>query len=103
MSCNHGCNGGQWSCRNGDCIAMSRYCDGVADCGDGKVSFLNTIGFAILQIPHLYQIEFFRFINLNFIEFSLLMLTEGLHLHLSCFWADPCISTVDIELSNRHK
>ena len=36
MSCNHGCNGGQWSCRNGDCIAMSRYCDGVADCGDGS-------------------------------------------------------------------
>ena len=40
LSCNHGCNGGQWSCRNGDCIAMSRYCDGVADCGDGKVSSL---------------------------------------------------------------
>ena len=48
LSCNHGCNGGQWSCRNGDCIAMSRYCDGVADCGDGKVSFLN-IGFGISQ------------------------------------------------------
>ena len=60
LSCNHGCNGGQWSCRNGDCIAMSRYCDGVADCGDGKVSFLN-IGFAISQIPNLYQIGFFRF------------------------------------------
>ena len=42
LSCNHGCSGGQWSCRNGDCIAMSRYCDGVADCGDGTVS-LGTI------------------------------------------------------------
>ena len=60
LSCNHGCNGGQWSCRNGDCIAMSRYCDGVADCGDGKASFLH-IGFGISQIPNLYQIGFFRF------------------------------------------
>ena len=35
-SCNNGCpNGGQFRCRNRQCIAMSRYCDGVADCDDG--------------------------------------------------------------------
>ena len=36
-SCNNGCpNGGQFRCRNRQCIAMSRFCDGVADCDDGS-------------------------------------------------------------------
>ena len=34
LSCNNNCrNGGQFACRNrNECVAMSRYCDGVADC-----------------------------------------------------------------------
>ena len=38
LSCDNGCpNGGQFACRNQkECIAMTRYCDGVADCSDGS-------------------------------------------------------------------
>ena len=38
LSCDNGCpNGGQFACRNQkECITMTRYCDGVADCSDGS-------------------------------------------------------------------
>lgn len=61
-----GCRSGEWRCNNGDCILLSAYCDGRADCRDySDERFCSKCSFFFVCFLFTFQaFSFFHFISL---------------------------------------